>query len=432
MMSRFGLGLGGVTRGQGVGANAAAIARAFTASMDAAASDLVLAILSDSTANDTTDWFYRFLDEELEDAYSTHFIAYQLWNDGSSVYGDAPTYWNDAAGALVFEDTFNRADGSVGTTTSGGQSWNSNAWTIASNLAVASAGGATGNRLLTEVLAAPTKCILEADIVASSTSPDYRLAVRAPNTTTTSIFMQATATTLNLYVNIGSSVLRKTVGSLGLSDGVTYTMRLGVWGRYVWAEVNGKKLTYKLSDAEDAGLTGTRAFVGIPSSNPARLDAVRVYNFAASRLLDVYNGSVAGFAVGDHDGAKLDGTLPVEPDLCIISLGHNPAASFQTPAQYMTAMDTLVDDIHAKYTGVPILTIAENARLDADAADIAERFALLRAGWQERGWGFMDVEAAFLAAPGGLASVLNVDNLHPATPDGYTLWVATAAVHFGV
>lgn len=57
---------------------------------------LTLTVLSDSTGNNTSDWFYRFVNTKLAPAFTDYYITYRLWNDGTQGY-DAPVFFNSSS-----------------------------------------------------------------------------------------------------------------------------------------------------------------------------------------------------------------------------------------------------------------------------------------------------------------------------------------------
>lgn len=59
--------------------------------------DAVIAVLGDSTGNETTEWVYR-LAQYLGSLFATHSVIYRLWNDGTQTY-DAPVTIQTGSGA---------------------------------------------------------------------------------------------------------------------------------------------------------------------------------------------------------------------------------------------------------------------------------------------------------------------------------------------
>lgn len=411
-----------VTLPQGV-ESPTAQARAFVAKLRAGTSNLVYAVISDSTGNDYTDHVYQYLLNHLGPAFAAYLIAYLMWSDTAGSYASTSPYFNgsfnERLGALQLEDTFNRADGALGTTTSGGQTWAANSWTIASNQAVAPASNAF---LLTANDLSGDKLVLDMEFVALA-SGTYRIEALYLSASDYGVFVQINASGATIFVKTGAGTVTLASISTALTAGVTYTARLIVDGLWVGASLNGQTCGKYLTSTQKAAL-GLKAYFAGPVST-GLMERVSINTLSNTRQLKVYNASHPGATVDYHD-SRISSILPEAPDLVLIALGHNNDGT-DTPEQFLARMDDLVADARALYPGVPVIVSTENYRTDASAAAALARFAQLRSAWASRGWGFEEVELPDSAWSG----LISGDLLHP-TAEGQTYWAAIDKAHFGI
>lgn len=408
--------------------NPTAIARAFTAKLAAGTSDQMIAVLTDSSGNGTDEHVYRFVNEKLLPAYTAYAGQYQLWSDTAQSYDVADNTYGAAlgyrAGTTLFEDTFNRADGALGTTTSGGQTWGANAWTIASNKANIPA---SGNAPVSAAAVNSDAQILSAKFTITA-SGFYRIYGWASAGLSTFIIAQLNSGGITLSGNFGAGGVTLSAVSTTLTVGVEYTLELILDGLFVGATVNGVSCGKYITSIQKAGLTDKRVAITGPASIGI-VDDFKVAQIANSRRLKVYNAAIPGMAI-DYHAARLAAMLPETPSVIYICLGGNNAGT-DTDVQYLARMDAFVASIRAIYAGVPIVMVTGQARFDAAYPAAAARWAQLRAVWAGRGWGFLDVEKAFLDYPGGYASLIGPDNIHT-NAAGNLVWRDLDAAHFGV
>lgn len=414
-----------LTPREGVG-GATAIARAFTAKMRAGVSDLVVAIASDSTGNDVLDHFQQFFDDYLLPAFPAYLGKFRTWSDTTSAYGGALSDFtaclNPVNGTTLFEDTFARADGAVGTTTSGGQTWAANTQVIASGRVAVPAGGGV---LATTSNYGSDNVIYEMDFEALA-SGTYRIE-GLYGSGDRGIFVTFGSTGMNLYRKVTANTAEIARKTLALTVGVTYKAQLIVSGLWIGARIVGSddaSCGGYLTSGEKAEF-GQTAYFGGPATN-GRYDNCRITTLANTRSLTVYNGSHPGATI-DYHATRLASIIPETPDLVWIALGHNNDGT-DTAAQFLARMDDLIADMRVLYPGAPVLVSTENYRTDASAAAALERFAILRSAWASRGWGFEEVQLPDAQWSGLLAG----DNLHPTIPAGQAQWATIDKAHFGV
>src|SRR5688572_7283637 len=109
--------------------------------LNAGQADITMVWLADSTFNAATEPV-RLLDPEWAAAYPNYMVRNALYYDTTDIYGASAAgvtvnarLTNDIVGTALFTDTFDRADGDLGTASSGGQTWAANTWDIAGNSA---------------------------------------------------------------------------------------------------------------------------------------------------------------------------------------------------------------------------------------------------------------------------------------------------------
>lgn len=412
-------GLGGAN-------NPLAVARAFTAKLAAGTSDLVWAISGDSISNENTEHIFLTASQRIATAYPAYLCQIQTFSDASQTYevntnGFSGSF-GEVLGSTIFEDTFDRADGSLGTTTSHGDTWTSNTWTISGNKALAPASGNlnSANAVASDNFGAEA-------VFTATASGNYRIEALY-NASDFGVFAQWNSTGINLFVKTGAGTVNLSSVSIpALTTGSDYDARLIVKDLWVGANVNGRTCGAYLTPTQRSAL-GDKVYFAAPASTGS-FNRVSVKTLTNTRSLKIYNGSVAGSAI-DYHNARIDIMLPERPDCWTTILGHNKAGT-DTAEQNFARLVAWDAAVKAKYPGLSPIVCTENARTDALAAEAAARFAAYRNGWRGRGWGFCDIEPAFTALGGGLPSYLVADGIHPNTTLGEPLVSTTMSDHFG-
>ncbi len=425
-------------------ANIPALAQAFKASLLAGGSDKVLTLLGDSTGNGPDEHFY-LLTLALESADPSHYIDYYLYDDTTKAHlltallGRTSTYG-------VMQETFARADGAVGTTSSGGQSWAANSWNITGGVAVPTA---TSAALLSSSALSTSSFKLKADIkfptVSGHAHRIYALTSGSSTAKYVAVFLDGVGS-FSIVCNDGTgAVTLASAGALGLTNGNMYTITVVKDGLKVWAQISGpdqatnggpRSIVGTLTSAQEAAITGRNVlFLTVGSTADQALDNVNIGDLIkpANRLL-VRNASISGTGFSYHT-TNIATTIPEKPDLAVISLGHNESS---TPSQFISDYQTYVAAVRSQAgsASLPIVSEIQNPRLDPNAAglaaDHAARMTALRAACPTNHWDRIDAFAAFAASPLGLAALLNVDNIHPNPLQGSPLWYQTDKARFGL
>lgn len=431
------MGLGGLGRigrlgrpAPSKGGGVPALARAFWASLLLGTSDLTLLVAGDSTGNGFDEWVHRLL-VDMEDSQSSHYIDYYLYDDATKAYiltallGRTSTYG-------VMTDTFDRADGALGTTSSGGQTWAANSWTIASNRAVPNA---TSSNLTVSSSLASTSFKFEG-VLADPTTGDYRVYFCNGSGRYVAVFVNASGSVSIFHHDGTTGSTIKSMSSLGTSNGVDFTLRVVKDGLDIYVEYNGREMVGTLTQPQEDALTGRQCYItSVTSVTGHSWASYSVGNLVKpSRRLKVRNGSVSGAGFTYHT-TNIATLIPERPDFAFVSLGHNESSS---PATFTAAYATYVAAARSQAGGaeVPIASVIQNPqiapRTAQNIADHAGRMLALKAVCPAQQWDRVDVYDAFNNDPGGLALLIDgADGIHPITA-GNVLWEATTAARMGI
>lgn len=146
-----------------------------------------------------------------------------------------------------------------------------------------------------------------------------------------------------------------------------------------------------------------------------------------SNTLHVWNCSVAGSACTYVRGSRwAAAVLATNPDLVVINYGHNEGslAGGLTPETWRTQMAALTESVTEAFPLAELSLIMQNPRGDG-TPDPERRALAYRDLAAQRGYGVIDVQAAFLAQP-SLSALIQGDNLHPNSL-GEQVWAAEVA-----
>lgn len=406
-----------------------ALAAAFKDKMGAANSDLVMSVLGDSTGNATDEWVY-LLNKAIEAQIAGYYTDYYLYNDATKAYllqallGRASTF-------SLMTDTFDRADGALGTTGSGGQTWAANTWTIASGRAIPNAPSAV---LAPAGSLASSSFKFEAKI-AYATAGDYRFYFL--NGSSKYIFVAVRGNnSIEVYYNIGAgNVAWFTVATPAMVAGTDYVLTIVKDGLNMWVDINGRQNVGTLSQAQDDALTGRAINVqAVTAVTGMSIDYMKVGGVTKpARKLTMRNGSISGTGFTYHT-TNIATIIPEKPDIAFISLGHNETA--RPPASFMSAYDTYVGAVRSQAGdgALPIVAVIQNPEMSpaVGVAGQAANMEALRDGAASRGFDRVNVYGAFNSSPSGLAALIdNTDGVHP-IPPGSMLWEATVAGRMGL
>jgi hypothetical protein len=119
------------------------------------------------------------------------------------------------------------------------------------------------------------------------------------------------------------------------------------------------------------------------------------------------NASVPGFKGDDFAGSRwADGVLAAEPDIVLISYGHNATLTDNRPQ-----METLLDRLRDELPETPAIIMSQNPL--NSAFDVPAKATLMRDLARRYGYGFIDAHLAFSQAPDLSVLVPAGDPVHP-------------------
>ncbi|MBN9176134.1 MAG: SGNH/GDSL hydrolase family protein [Microbacterium sp.] len=164
---------------------------------------------------------------------------------------------------------------------------------------------------------------------------------------------------------------------------------------------------------------------------PGSYTSVQTINGTTSQKLMIY-GYVRSSMTFDYfaDDARRSVAFPVAMDGVWVALGHNEnnpgmasESGFGITALRAFSKAALHLELYRAYAGnAPMLVMSQNA-ITTNAGAPEQWAAIYQRICADRGYGFLDVAAAFNADPRGVAALLLGDGLHP-NADGHQLWLA--------
>lgn len=130
--------------------------------------------------------------------------------------------------------------------------------------------------------------------------------------------------------------------------------------------------------------------------------------------LTVYNCSVASKEPHYFLAPYFDAMIAaVQPDLAIVSLGHNQNSAAAVPF-WRDDLLALMESISLACPLAELVLATQNPRTDATAAQQASRRIITAQVATLRGWGLIDTYRQFLDPNGSvLTGLINVDGIHP-------------------
>lgn len=415
-----------------------------------------LTLLGDSTANDTTEWFYRLLSEKLGPAMPNVHIRYWLWNDSTQKWNAPTTIQNGVDGQRY---------------------------------AVVTSGADTYRFVAHENLVARSSADIELQIKVQA--DDWTPAANRPLVTKSGsagnlgwqLWFDTTGVIRFLWSTDGTATTSKSSSAHNFVDGNTYTIRVkfdvdnGAGGYSLIIETSaddGANWTSILNTGAGLGTTAVyestgsvgiggssgiayagriyevflRDGIGGPDRAPVSIEAWRstdsnssnANSLGGSPTLYVFNGSVAGKGISYlSDSTRLPKMTPISPvQALMISTGHNDQAYGFSHA-LATAVASWVTALKARLPAAPIIFLTQSPRdLSVSAGklygpEVNQLHMALRQLAERNGCACIDTYAAFTRAINGGTPIgsLVADGVHP-TADGYTLWMDEVWKHVRV
>lgn len=409
-----------------------AVAQAFLAKLRTGSSDALMGIQTDSTGDNVTagvqiKWPYYFA-QELAVQELTHYIDFYYFNGTTFLYELKAILGRVSTFATMVE-TFARADGPVGTASSGGQSWSANTYQISGGKAVPSV---TSDQLVPATSIATSSVLLKIGELGIPTAGTQRTYFQSDAARTAYFMITLDATNFIVYLSTASNPTQIYSKVHGLTGGTTAPLTVTKDGLNVYIEFPGIQFFYTMNAGDEAILTGrtvrllsATAITGHSYKNISIGDATK-----PARKLTIQNGAVSGSSMQYHRD-NVATLIPVKPDIIINSLGHNDTSL--APAAFKSAYLTTIQTYLTQAGGsIPIVATMQNPRTDANAAAHAANMATILPMCIAQGWDCIDAFDAFINSPnwaGG--ALLQPDGIHESTL-GAQLWASVAGSRFGL
>jgi hypothetical protein len=392
-----------------------------------------IALLGDSTANATDEWYYLFI-QKLMAAYPTHDARYYLWN-GTSY--DAPTYIKGSATGRYFTPA----------TTGSGYGL------TVKNATVTAITGDIDMRIFVRATdytpAAEQNLIAKfgnggARSVRIFLTADGRIGVQWTEDGTTlkgfnSNVMGLTDNTdvwLRCTIDVDNGASGHRVDFYTSTDGINWTSVSGNTGTGVTSIFNSTTdWELGVRGATTGGFTGriyhaeVRSGIGGEIVTPFSLDSwIRQGEgtFTGNPLITIFNGSDSGKdVVYLSDTTRLKTMLPIDAySTVLLSTSHNDG--YSVGAYLFTLWDTFLTNIRARVKTGEIVLTTQNPRISPATwiTDHAKRRGQLMAWAKKNSVNVVDAFKAFLRVGVSSTYVNSTDGVHP-TSAGSQLWANT-------
>lgn len=409
------------------------------AAIDAGVSPTIL-LQGDSTNNDNTDWFYRWLVEKLGPAKPAACIRYTLWDDTSSRYGGWSTLQAGSAGQRyiqfdgVTKCNINPAD--LVTIASADLEveikLSMDDWTPAAQKRVVGILGNAGNRAWYLIL--NTNGNLQLSWSADGT------ALNSSNQSSTPPFVDGTA------YRIRASLVAAT-GAISISystdDGANWTSILTQ--TFGATSIFASTAALHIGNVGGSGAYAGKVYevavrdgVGGPQRNPLSIesfysDDTSLTPLGGSPTVYAVNGSQPGAGIASYldDSTRRPKMAISSPaELVLFSTGHNDVAS-RDPVTLASVWSTYLSNMRTRLPGADFVGLTQNPRYTGQAAGLSNsdthRILAMTLGalWQRHDVGVVDTYRAFMraVAAGGSLSTLVADGVHPSAGSGVDVWV---------
>jgi len=383
----------------------------------------VLAVLGDSTGNDSFEWVNQ-TSLQLGQKFPKAKVVYRLWNDANQNY-DAPSTLQAGVAPPVITDDFNRADSAStpGTATTG-QLWTNENGTYgitSGKLVPTTAGGpmASINVEYPEITTFSISATLPTNGGAIRILPKF---IDVQNHHIVEVGATGGSSYITIFKRVNNSISQYATNSAtALTQGGTYTVTVTYASGVFSATVNGVTATTNLSTTDIATFAAaTKLAVSSSTANQAGIAFDNLSVTLEPVRLDVYNGSKSG-ADAAYSLARMALQVPLPPDLTFINYGHNYTGTTLRAPYY--ALCKAVTDT---FPNTDIVCIMQNPRVQGDSGRAygLQRNVEIGTIAAQEGYGLVDVTQKFLDNPNYATDYYwSPETLHP-NPNGHLAWTA--------
>ena len=391
-----------------------------------------VALVGDSTGEETPEWFVRMWDD-YADTRPELTEQYRAWDHATQAYPALTT--RQAATGIVTRpvwDTFTRTAASLVTTSpERGAAWSgaSSAFTVDGTAAVwaASSGYVRCDGTAPGTGKRTASGTVTLDLVAGAATKRINVGLQKPatNIERLSIYMGITAAgTIQWGIEgqlPGFATLFAGTGTPLVAGVQTVPWSLEVDGATVTATLNGVTATATLDAGQQASAHAMTGIYIAPTNTlssawKVREVKVQVTDAATAPVLTVTNASRAGadLTYQQDRAAAMFGTATVGTiDALFISSSHNYGAA--TPTTYLAAVEEFIAAYRAEQPTSAVVVVAQNPEASPAAYRVehAARLAALRPWALANGYGYLDAYSAFIARTDWAELLVRADGVHP-------------------
>lgn len=420
---------------------------------DFTSGEVVIAVASDSTANDGNDWVFSWLRLLASTLPANVGVKHVPWDTTNQVWKSASVIKEGAtipaSGGVAMDDTFTRTGEAVGSTSDNGKVWTGVAgtWTMDGDSVSSNGSGA----LSYDVGSKSAKATIEIDVVTASTSTvggRFYVGVPTsgvPNTGVWGSFSVSSAGIPNFSllktINGVNTTLASADYSLPLTTNsstpqkVTITLEVSIQQVTVKlvTSTGEKNYTGTITESDYAALGNYVTLTGFHGSNYSILSAKYETAYTPEQYtgITVYNGAVAGTKL-DYQQTRINTMFPssMEFDGLLVAGGHNYGTD--SPDTFLTAFDGFVQSFLTNHPNAITAVSSQNPQFSPSTTITAhaKRQAAVRSYAKKKMYDYIPAFEAFNGQSDGGASLVLPDGIHPTTPpigttpDGYgaVLW----------
>lgn len=396
---------------------------------------MTVALVGDSTGDETAEWWCRLWDTWVNN-HPSYQLIYKAWNDTSQSY---TTTTRKAGGAFVyrpFSDSFSRvaSDLNGSTVPRGAGTWGGAAgcwsldgskavWTASNGYSsVASAGTSTHKKVSGSV----TLDLTNTGALKRINLGIYQYGTNTVRLSIVAMVSSAGAISWRVDAQLPTFVTLLTGGGTPLVAGIqTVDWSLETNGTALTAVMNGVSATTTLTQAQADAIAPMNGLYILPEGTLTgwSIDDITLDVWDTDLpTMTVINASKAGADLTYQQSrlAPMLGTGTVgQIDALFISSSHNYGST--NPADYLTAVESFLAAYTSEQTSSAKVVVAQNpeAAPAANRAAHRERVAALDAYAKNYGYGHLDALGAFDTYPEWAKKLVRADGVHPTAASTY-------------